>query len=146
MRAVGLFDRLFGRAAGGAQANLQPTINAVTTVPFADARGVLSLSPVWRAVTLIADTIADMPWQEWSGDQRVDLSRLSKRPLALKTRRWWTWRVVATEALFSRVYCLHTGGYDSRGKPWSLLPLPPQLVQPGSYAPWGLTFPTASNV
>jgi HK97 family phage portal protein len=119
----------------------------VVDTPFLDGRSVLGLSAVWRCVTLIADTIADMPWQEWRGDELLESSRLVRRPFALRTRRWWTWRVVATEALFNRAYCLHVGGSASDGTPWSLLPVPPSAIQPGlAPDPWGLTFPTWYNV
>lgn len=133
---------LLGRAAGAAASTLTPTITPVTTVPWVDARGVLGLSAVWRCVTLIADTIADMPWQEWRGEEMLAPSRLVRRPFALRTRRWWTWRNVATEALYNRSYNLHVGGTDSAGKPWSLLPVPPDVISPRDPVdPWGLSFP-----
>jgi HK97 family phage portal protein len=111
-------------------------------VPWVDQHTVTGLSAVWRCVTLIADTIADMPWTEWKGDELLPTSRLVRRPYAQMTRREWTWRTVATEALFSVSYQLHVGGYDSSGAPWSLLPLPPNLVNPYGYVdPWGLVLP-----
>jgi phage portal protein BeeE len=130
-----------GRAGPGQAAIVQPTIMPVQQVPTINAASVMGLSAVRRCVTLIADTTADMPWQEWRGDELLPSSRLVRRPYALMTRREWTWRVVATEALYSTVYLLHVGGYDSAGKPWSLLPCPPGIVQPGPSDPWGLMPP-----
>lgn len=121
---------------------VQPTVVAVTPLPAIDTRSVMGLSAVRRCVLLIADTVADMPWQEWKGDELLPASRLVRRPYALMTRREWTWRVVATEALWSTVYLLHVGGTDAQGRPWSLLPLPPSLVTPGPTDPWGLTPPS----
>ncbi|HEV8282331.1 MAG TPA: hypothetical protein VGQ02_10750, partial [Candidatus Limnocylindrales bacterium] len=72
---MGLIERLFGRAGSPAQSTVVPQI-APIGVPYIDARAVLGLSAVWRCVTLIADTIADMPWQEWRGDELLASSRL----------------------------------------------------------------------
>lgn len=139
---------MFGRAGAGASSTITPTIHPVTTVPYVDARGVLGLSAVWRCITLIADTLSDMPWQEWRGDEQMEpVSRLVRRPFALRTRRWWTWRNVATEALYNRCYNLHVGGTDSSGRPWSLLPLPPDVVQPvNPLDPWGISFPDEYSI
>lgn len=123
-----------------------PSMVAPQAVPYVDSRAVVGLSAVWRCVTLIADAIADMPWQEWTGDTRLPLSRLTRRPMATMTRREWTWRIVATEALYNVAYCLHIGGTDSRGKPWSLLPVPPALIQPFMPDPFGLIPPTQYTV
>jgi HK97 family phage portal protein len=142
---VGLIERLFGRAGSPAQSTVVPQI-APIGVPYIDARAVLGLSAVWRCVTLIADTIADMPWQEWRGDELLASSRLIRRPMATMTRREWTWRVIATEALFNVEYNLHVGGTDAEGSPWSLLPLPPSMIQPIQTDPWGLTPPTEYTV
>jgi hypothetical protein len=46
------------------------------------------------------------------------------------TRREWTWRVVATEALFNGATCSTSADPTVRA-PWSLLPLPPAVIQPG---------------
>lgn len=135
-------DLVFGRAGAPAATTAPPASIAVQPVPFIDARTVMGLSAVWRCVTLIADTIADMPWTEWRGEQPLTPSRLVRRPYALMTRREWTWRVVASEALFNVVHLLHVGGSDSEGAPWSLLPLPPAVISPGLVDPWGLMPPT----
>lgn len=140
---MGLLERVFGRASGApAMTTAVPGQVASSSVPWLDARSAVGLSAVWRCVTLIADTIADMPWQEWKGDELRPASRLVRRPYAMMTRREWTWRVVATEALFNTVHVMHVGGTDSEGSPWSLLPLPPNMVQPGQTDPWGLLPPT----
>jgi HK97 family phage portal protein len=140
---VGLVDRLFGRAGAPAQTTATPPASIVgQAVPWLDAKSAVGLSAVWRCVTLIADTISDMPWQEWRGDTLLEASRLVRRPYALMTRREWTWRVVATEALYNTVHLMHVGGMDTEGAPWSLLPLPPAVVQPGLADPWGLMPPT----
>jgi HK97 family phage portal protein len=143
-QAIG--DLIFGRAGAPASSTITPTTMGVQAVPYLDSRAAVGLSAVWRCVTLIADAIADMPWQEWRGDELLPASRLVRRPCATMTRREWTWRVVATEALYNTVYCLHVGGYDGAGKPWSLLPLPPTVVQPVSFDPWGILPPSTYNV
>lgn len=107
-------------------------------VPYASGTTILGLSAVWRCVSLIADTISRMPWTEWRGDEQLPPSRLVRRPTATMSRREWTWRVVATEALFNTAYLLHVGGYASDGAPWSLLPLPPAAVFPLNPDPWGI--------
>lgn len=131
-----------GRAGPPAVSTAVPTMVAVQPVPYLDARAMLSLSPVQRAMSLICGTIADMPWTEWRGNELLDSSRLVRRPYALMTRREWTSRVVAIEALFNACHLLHVGGTDGQGSPWSLLPLPPSIVQPGLTDPWGLMPPT----
>jgi phage portal protein BeeE len=147
---MALFERLFGRAGAGAPASsTKPASSqAPIPVPYLDARSALGMSAVWRCVTLIADAIADMPWTEWDGDgpnarQITPPSRLVRRPMATRTRRWWTWRVVATEALFNTVHLLHIGGTDSAGRPWSLLPIPPAAILPTRVVdPYGMFPPT----
>ena len=144
---VGLLDLLFGRA-GTPPTPLPtvPTIVAPTPVPWLSPTSALGLSAVWRCVVLIADAIADLPWREWRGPEsapeELDPSRLVRRPSAIMTRREWTWRVVATEALYNTAYLLHVGGSDSEGVPWSLLPVPPRAILPITpLDPWGLTQP-----
>jgi len=129
------------RAVGAPATSKVPAAVGRDAVPYLDARSAIGLSAVWRCVTLIADTIADMPWTEWKGDALLESSRLVRRPMATMTRRTWTWRMVATEALFNTAYCLHVGGRDTDGTPWSLLPLPPVTIRPYNADPWGLTDP-----
>jgi len=124
-----------------------PMITAPTSVPYVSGGTALGLSAVWRCVNLIADSIADLPWREWTGPEsapeELPISRLVRRPMATITRREWTWRVVATECLYSTVYLLHVGGTDSEGVPWSLLPIPPNAIMPLTPEdPWGLSSPT----
>jgi len=98
-------------------------------------------------VTLISDVIADWPWTEWRGDELLESSRLVRRPMATMTRREWTWRAVATGSLFGVTHCLHVGGTDAAGGPWSLLPIPPSAISPAGYVdPYGLMPPTTYNV
>lgn len=116
-------------------------------VPYLDGRTAIALSAVWRCVDLISSVIADWPWTEWRGDDLLPPSRLVRRPLVTMSRREWTWRVVATEALTSSAHLLHVGGFDSEGGPWSLLPVPPAAISPSGYNdPWNLLPPTAYNV
>jgi HK97 family phage portal protein len=142
-----MLDRLLGRA-GTPPPTATPTIPGPPQyIPFATPTTALGLSAVWRCVNLIADTIADMDWREWtgpsSGPTELPKSRIVVRPMATMTRREWTWRVVATEALYNTAYLLHVGGSDSEGVPWSLLPLPPQAILPITpQDPWGLVQPT----
>jgi hypothetical protein len=69
------------------------------------------LSAVWRCVTLLADVDrADALDRVEAGDAQRPPSRLVRRPMATMTRREWTWRVVATEALCNTAYLLHVGG------------------------------------
>jgi phage portal protein BeeE len=115
-----------------------PPAPAPVTVPYASATTIVGLSAVWRCVTLLADVVSRMPWIEWSGDVQRAPSRLVRRPSASMSRREWTWRVVATEALCNTAYLLHVGGTDSEGLPWSLLPVPPAAIAPIGGDPWGM--------
>lgn len=145
-RAVGLLERLFGRQAAPGPVQGPPP-SYPQQVPYLDGLTVLGLSAVWRCVTLIADAIADWPWREFAGTVRepreLEPSRLVRRPAALMNRREWTWRVVATEALYNAAHLLHVGGTDSEGVPWSLLPVPPQAIYPAHEPdPYGMLPPT----
>lgn len=141
---MGLLERLFGRAGAPATSTAGPTRGGSHTLtPYLDGRTAVALSAVWRCVTLIADVISDWPWTEWRGDTLLEPSRLVRRPLVTMTRREWTWRVVATEALHSTAHLLHVGGSDSEGGPWSLLPIPPAAITPTGYTdPYGMLPPT----
>lgn len=146
-----LVERLFGRSGAPASTTATPAITAPIAVPWVSGSTTLGLSAVWRCVTLIADAIADFPWREWAGpdDAPVPLttSRLVRRPMGGMTRREWTWRVVATEALYNTVHLLYVGGYDSERVPWSLMPIPPGAITPLSPSdPWGLLQPTEYQV
>jgi phage portal protein BeeE len=138
-----LLDRLLGRAATPDTPAVATTV-APMAVPYLDGRSAIGLSAVWRCVTLIADVISDWPWTEWRGDDLLESSRLVRRPMATMSRREWTWRVVATEALHSTSHLLHVGGFGSGGEPWSLLPVPPAAIRPsGMGDPFNLLPPTA---
>ena len=143
---MGILDRLFGRAGTPPEQATPPIVLPPGNVPWVSGTTAIGLSAVWRCVMLIADAIADLPWREWNGPElaptELPASRLVRRPMATWTRREWTWRVVATEALYNVTYLLHTGGYDSDGVPWSLMPLPPAAILPLTPPdPWGLTQP-----
>jgi len=150
VRAVGIIDRLLGRAAVATPITYPaviPTISAPSSIPWVSGTTALGLSAVWRCVNLISDSISDLPWREWKGPdqapEELPISRLVRRPMATMTRREWTQRVVATEALYNVVYLLHTGGWDSEGVPWSLMPIPPNAIMPITPTdPWGLANPT----
>lgn len=140
-------DLVFGRAGAPATTTAAPSTSAPMPVPWVSGGTTLGLSAVWRCVTLIADAIADMPWREWSGPENAPVelptSRLVRRPMGEMTRREWTWRVVATEALYNTVHLLYIAGYDSEGVPWSLMPIPPEAVMPLTpLDPWGLLQPS----
>jgi phage portal protein BeeE len=140
---MGVIERLFGRAAPAAATSATPAVPATIPTPYLTATTAAGLSAVWRCVSLIADTVAGFPWQEWRGDDQLDPSRLVRRPMATMSRREWTWRVVATEALMNTCYLLHVGGTDSEGTPWSLLPVPPAAIFPVSTPdPFGILPPT----
>lgn len=152
---MGLLERLFAsretaitRAAPSPAPTVAPPAMYPQQIPYLDGSSILGLSTVWRCVTLIADVLADMPWREWTGPEQAPrelaASRLVRRPQATMTRREWTFRVVATEALFNAAHLLHTGGTDSEGVPWSLLPVPPDAIYPADMPdPWGMLPPTA---
>lgn len=144
---MGLIERLFGRAGGAPAATTAgPVQVSPQAVPYVDTRTILGLSAVWRCITIIADAIADCPWTEWRGEEELEPSRLIKRPMATMTRREWTWRVVATEALANTCYLLHVGGTDSEGMPWSLMPVAPAAIYPtGPQDPWGM-YPSTTYV
>jgi phage portal protein BeeE len=147
---VGLVDFLLGRDSSTAAPSAITVPGQVypTSVPYLDGRTAVGISAVWRCVSLIADAIADLPWRELTGPELAPVelapSRLVRRPMATMTRREWTWRVVATEALYSTAHCLKVGGSDAEGLPWSLLPIPPDAIMPADPGdPWGMLPPSA---
>lgn len=92
----------------------------------------VGLSALWRGMTLICDALTSRwaRWIEYEGNEPIELSRLAIRPAARLTRRRWVWRVAASEILYNRCPLWMVGGLDDEGVPWSLLPLPPDSVQP----------------
>jgi HK97 family phage portal protein len=144
-RPMGLVDGLrnaleLGRASGAPATTTAttPPVSAPTPIPWLDGRSAAGISAVWRCVSLIADTISDMPWTEWRGPAQLEPSRLVRRPMVTMDRGEWTWRVIATEALYNTSYLLHVGGTDGEGMPWSLLPIPPGVCYPLDEDPWNL--------
>jgi HK97 family phage portal protein len=108
----------------------------------------LADGPVQRCVSVIAGTLASMPWQELEGVESVPASRITERPCANMTRREWVWKVAATLALENVCYLLAMGGEDDEGAPWSLVPVAPQAIAPAdySYDPWGMLPPTRYRI
>ena len=118
-----------------------PLIAPMTVVEAA------GIAAVRRCVTLIANGIAGSPWTQWADEVRVPAYPLVERPARLMTRREWTWRAVATMALFDVCYVYMTGGVDDDGVPGSLIPLPPQSIRPAGYVdPYGVFPPTAYQI
>lgn len=131
-----------------------PAIGSGLTVTSSDLGGftpwwgvtveqALALSAVNRCVSVIAGAVSRLPWRELEGTTILRDSRIVARPAASLTRREWTWRVTATLALESVCYLLMVGGEDDEGIPWSLLPVPPQVIEPVDPDPWGMAPPTA---
>lgn len=87
-------------------------------------RTALGVDVVYACVRTIADAVADAAWGEWRGSERLDDSRLTRRPMSTMTRRAWAWRVAATMALYN-VCHLERVGEDPEGVALSLVPLRP---------------------
>ncbi len=139
--------KALARAGSPARSTAIPVVRGTSSQPYLDQRSIIALGAVWRCVRLIADAISDMPWTEWRGAEQLPISRLVRRPYVGMTRREWTWRVTAAEALYSCAYLLHVGGADTSGAPWSLLPVPNGVITPAGYTdPYGIMPPTAYAV
>jgi hypothetical protein len=84
---VGLLDFLMGRSAAAPaqqRTTTAPTIIGPTNVPWVSGGTALGLSAVRRCVSLIADSIADLPWREWTGPDGAP----EELPSRLVRRRW----------------------------------------------------------
>lgn len=137
------YPRWLSRAGAPPATRATPSQGPSVQPPYLTGATAVGVSAVFRCVDLIAGMIADWPWTEWRGDDQLEPSRLVRRPMATMTRREWTWRVVATEALYGVSYLLHVGGTDSEGSPWSLLPVPPRSIAPVGYVdPYYLSPPS----
>lgn len=90
----------------------------------------LGLSAVNRCITILAGGLSILKWGEWRGTLELPPSRLVDRPMESMTRREWTWRVAATMALYNTCHLWAVGGRDSEGVPFSLVPVPPNQIQP----------------
>ena len=129
-------------------------IDAATLAPFdgwwglgATEAAALGLSATWSCVTLLCDAIAGRRWVERRGIEELAPSRIVRRPAASMTRRRWTWRVVASLALYNRCPLWMIGGIDDEGVPGSLLPIAPDLVQPlEPIDPYGIVDPTRYSI
>ena len=108
----------------------------------------LADGPVQRCVSVIAGTLASMPWQELEGVESVPPSRITEKPCGNMTRREWVWKVAATLALENVCYLLMIGGEDDEGAPWSLVPVAPQAIAPTDYTydPWGMLPPSRYRI
>jgi HK97 family phage portal protein len=87
-------------------------------------RTMLAGDVAYACVRIIADAVADARWGEWRGTEQLIPSRLVRRPMSTWTRRYWSWRVASTLALYN-VCHLERIGEDSEGVPLSLVPLRP---------------------
>jgi len=88
----------------------------------------LGVDTVYACVGILADAVAGGDVGEWRGDQRLSDSRLVRRPMATRTRRWWLWRVTSTLALYNRCYYDRGLARDADGTPLSLVPIAPTRV------------------
>lgn len=103
--------------------------------PFVDEKKSLTIAAVWRAVNLIAGTIAALPLHAYKsvGDTREQMPAGSKAAMLLSnphpdmTRFEWLELLLGHVLLWGNAYCLLT--YDGNGKPY-LLPLHPSTVKP----------------
>lgn len=88
----------------------------------------LGVDVAFACVQRIADAIADADKGEWNGTTRLRDSRLTRRPMATRTRREWYWLMTATMALYSAAPVERIiPGYDSDGA-LSLEPLRPDAL------------------
>jgi hypothetical protein len=88
-----------------------------------------SVDVVLACVRIIGDLISDADVGEYRGAERLDDSRLTRRPMATITRRTWLWQVAATMALYNGQYIRDDlAGTDSEGVPMSLVPVAPVRV------------------
>lgn len=85
----------------------------------------LSVDTVFACVRILADLVADAVVGEFRGNERLDDSRLTRRPMQSMTRRTWLWLTTATMALYNGVWLWTRFGSDSEGVPISVLPVPP---------------------
>lgn len=90
----------------------------------------LSVDTVLASVRILADLTADADVGEYHGRERLEDSRLVRRPMASITRRTWLWTVTSTMALYNGCYLLDRF-YPERHpdrSPVSLEPVSPSRV------------------
>jgi phage portal protein BeeE len=88
----------------------------------------LAVDTVFACVRTIADLTADANVGEFRGSERLDDSRLTRRPMATITRRTWLWMVSATMALYNGVWLWNRYGDAGDGSALSLVPVAPSRV------------------
>jgi len=96
-------------------------------------RTALGIDVVYACVRVIADAVADARWGEWKGDERLDDSRLVRRPDGRRTRRDWSWQMAATLCLYN-VAAVEREGTATDGGAMNLALLRPgQLTRSGDH-------------
>ncbi len=105
-----------------------------TAGPHVDEKKSLSIAAVWRAVNLIAGTIASLPLHVYKpeADARVRITTgkaatLLGSPHPYLTRFEWVELIVGHILLWGNAYCVVQ--WDDKMRPW-LLPLHPSTVTP----------------
>ncbi len=103
--------------------------------PFVDEKKSLTIAAVWRAVNLIAGTIAGLPLHAYRtvGDSREQMPAGSRAAMLLDnphpdmTRFEWLELLLGHVLLWGNAYCLLV--WTGKGQPY-LLPLHPSTVKP----------------
>ena len=91
-------------------------------------RVALGIDTVFACIRILSDLVADADVGEYLGAERLEDSRLVRRPMATITRRTWLWTVTATMAFYNGCYLWGPMGRDSAGVTLSLLPVSPSRV------------------
>jgi hypothetical protein len=92
-------------------------------------RVALAVDVMTSCVRIIGDLIGDADVGEFRGNERLDDSRLTRRPMATITRRTWLWQVAATMCIYNGAYIrTDLAGRDSASVPLSLVPVAPPRV------------------
>ena len=110
--------------------------------PFVDEKKSLSIAAVWRAVNLIAGTIASLPLHAYRPAESARVKLTSGRAAALLdaphpdlTRFEWLELIVGHVLLWGNAYCLLV--WTGKGQPY-LYPLHPSTVRPARLKASGL--------
>ena len=93
--------------------------------------GALRLQPVYSSVRILAEGVAQLPWEQYrdAGDQQVKmpLGQLLAKPSAYLNRFDWKYQYVSSAALDGTAFGLITGR-DGYGYPTTVEWLPPDRV------------------
>jgi HK97 family phage portal protein len=93
-----------------------------------DTESTLSVPAIWRATTMIADSVGVMPLQAYRNDQKIDPTpRLLERPNPLETRIETISAMVAALLLHGN-YVAILGEPGPTGYPESIYPVAPERV------------------